>query len=278
MTQTAPETDPISPTPESTRPTLRPSELKLAERAVNAVRDVCPYLLSGDGAWRSASPSRDHACAAVGAAPLALDKQRRLCLTDTHRGCPAYAIASGEDPSGIELDTARRLVGRPYPRTAPVALDHGRLAPAVPAIRADRTAAQYILAGLMGVAFLAIAIARLSGDDGSGLTAAGTTTESPRAAVVATVVPSVAPDGSAGPLASATPELSAAPTPTPAPAASPTPVPSAALRTYKIKSGDTLSEVAARFGTTVRAIRRLNDIDDPSRLRIGTVLKLPPEE
>jgi LysM repeat protein len=44
---------------------------------------------------------------------------------------------------------------------------------------------------------------------------------------------------------------------------------------YKVRSGDTLTAIAARFGTTVRVLAQLNGISDPSRLRIGQVLKLP---
>ena len=36
--------------------------------------------------------------------------------------------------------------------------------------------------------------------------------------------------------------------------------------TYTVKPGDTLSEIAARFGTTVDAIVQLNGIEDPSRI------------
>jgi LysM repeat protein len=51
--------------------------------------------------------------------------------------------------------------------------------------------------------------------------------------------------------------------------------PSTSGATYKVRSGDTLSAIAARFGTTVRALVDLNGITDPSRLRVGQVLKLP---
>jgi LysM repeat protein len=46
-------------------------------------------------------------------------------------------------------------------------------------------------------------------------------------------------------------------------------------RTYRVRPGDTLSGIAGRYGTTVRELVRLNNIEDPSRIRIGLVLKLP---
>ena len=49
----------------------------------------------------------------------------------------------------------------------------------------------------------------------------------------------------------------------------------ASERTYTVKKGDTLSEIAARFGTTVKVLQELNDIKDPRLLQVGQVLKLP---
>jgi LysM repeat protein len=42
-----------------------------------------------------------------------------------------------------------------------------------------------------------------------------------------------------------------------------------------VKSGDTLSEIAAAHGTTWQEIARLNGITDPKRIHVGQVLKLP---
>ena len=49
----------------------------------------------------------------------------------------------------------------------------------------------------------------------------------------------------------------------------------ASAATYRVRSGDTLSAIAARFGTTVAVLRKLNDIEDPSLLRVGQLLRLP---
>lgn len=52
---------------------------------------------------------------------------------------------------------------------------------------------------------------------------------------------------------------------------------SASYRTYTVASGDTLSGIAARHGTTVSAIMSVNGFtpDAANRLRIGQTIKLP---
>jgi LysM repeat protein len=42
-----------------------------------------------------------------------------------------------------------------------------------------------------------------------------------------------------------------------------------------VRPGDTLSAIAVRFGTTVRELAALNDISNPSLIRVGQVLRLP---
>lgn len=44
--------------------------------------------------------------------------------------------------------------------------------------------------------------------------------------------------------------------------------------TYVVKSGDTLSEIAVRAGTTVQKLVELNNIKNPDLIRVGQVLKL----
>ena len=46
-------------------------------------------------------------------------------------------------------------------------------------------------------------------------------------------------------------------------------------RTYTIQYGDTLSGIAARFGTTVAVLCQLNNISNPNLIYAGTVLILP---
>lgn len=224
--------------------------------------DICPFL-TAESAWRSAAPAKEHHCLALGAdVPLALEKQKRLCLTAEHRGCPAYTTALGLSQAG-DAEARPRAPRRPYPRMAPVVVDRGRMSLALLAAARDRPASQLALAGLMVIAFGAIALARLGGVGQGGVAAASS--PSPQASVVA-----AAP--SPTPIPTPVPTESAAP-----PSATPDPTPTPELRTYKVKRGDTLIRIAARYDTTVKALINLNDIDDPGRIPIGAVLKIPAE-
>ena len=45
--------------------------------------------------------------------------------------------------------------------------------------------------------------------------------------------------------------------------------------TYKIKKGDTLSEIAQEYGTTVSTLARINNIKDVDKIYAGNTLKIP---
>jgi LysM repeat protein len=160
---------------------------------------------------------------------------------------------------------------RPIARTTPVVLDHGRLSITVPIFSSDRSTGQAVLIALMALAFAAIVLAKLT----SGSSAAGNDRSPLPGAAGAPA--STSPHGSDDPTASAATD------PTPAPPASGGTDPSAgpeattapATRSYKVKGGDTLVGIAAKFGTTPKAITNLNGISDPSSLKIGQVLKIP---
>jgi LysM repeat protein len=44
--------------------------------------------------------------------------------------------------------------------------------------------------------------------------------------------------------------------------------------TYRIKDGDTLSEIAAAFGVSVKYLQKKNNIKNPDRIKAGATLKL----
>jgi LysM repeat protein len=69
--------------------------------------------------------------------------------------------------------------------------------------------------------------------------------------------------------------LPVADTSTPTPTLTPSPTPFV----YTIKSGDTLSAIASRYGTTVEALIQANSISDATRIRAGTKIQIvqPPD-
>ncbi len=100
------------------------------------------------------------------------------------------------------------------------------------------------------------------------------------AGVVQTATPA-APKASAttapGGSSTGTPPAGGSPTATGTGTATATTTPSATptATTYTMLSGDTLSGIAARFGTTAEAIQAANNITNPSTLQPGRVLTIP---
>ncbi|MHB8506721.1 MAG: LysM peptidoglycan-binding domain-containing protein, partial [Acidimicrobiales bacterium] len=60
----------------------------------------------------------------------------------------------------------------------------------------------------------------------------------------------------------------------PAPAGSPAPAAAPSSGTYTVRAGDTLSAIAARYGTTVSQLTSLNGLADPNLIVAGEVLEL----
>ena len=134
---------------------------------------------------------------------------------------------------------------------------------------------QGILIGLLGLAFAAVLIAQLASGGGS---------RSGAIVPIASSTPA-ATDGAVATDAAETEEPTVEATRrtrTPRrarrssrPRSSPTPDATADTpKTYKIRKGDTLSGIAATYGTTVKKLVKLNKISDPSKIRVGQVLQL----
>lgn len=64
-------------------------------------------------------------------------------------------------------------------------------------------------------------------------------------------------------------------TDTPSDSTTPADTPGGEPVMYTVKSGDTLSAIASRFGTTVKAIADANNIPDPNLIFVGQVLRIP---
>ena len=233
--------------------------------AREATAATCPYLISAGGAWRQATPSRDHRCSAFEPpAPQPSDKQRRHCLSPHHVECPIFrsartARAAGLTPSGDPavlalVDAARR----PIARTAPILLEQPRLVDQALRLSFDRGPGQLALVALMVLAFSVVAITRLS-------------TASPPGAGA-----SARPSGIARASSSPAPTRRPSPSPSPVPSASASPSPEPSFRgKYTVRKGDTILSIARRFKVHTGEIRRLNGLSATYEVKPGDVLKIP---
>ena len=256
------------PLPELTAADHVPSVASVIAPAVDAMRSLCPFLEAAGGGWRSVDAIGLHRCTAV-APPvqLATEKQRRLCLDPSHATCATLVAALAARASAMEGLGAGT---RPMPRTTPVVLERGRFTIPALSFRPDRTAGQAALVVLLGIAFVGVLAARLGsgsiGQQGAiAIPSASPVVSSPVKVPLASadVVTSPAPA-----VASPSPQVTLVPTEN-------TPPPSGAPTTYTVRSGDTLSGIAAAHGTTWKVLAQLNTIKDPSALRVGTILQLP---
>jgi hypothetical protein len=217
---------------------------------------------------------REHRCTAVQPPePISAETQRRLCLGEAHVDCPAFLAAQRVRSAdlaraGLSPIALRSRHLHPAPSTVPVALDrpYAVTGPRFVAV-STRRAGQIGLGALMVVAVVALVFARFSGNGLTGAlgTSLGTPTPSATRSAAATST-TAAPTGTP-----VTPSPSATARP-----ATPRPSPTAvAAKTYRVRSGDTLYDIARRFGTTVERLKTLNNITDASVLQVGQVLKLP---
>lgn len=221
--------------------------------------EVCPHLgLRGDPASCALFPRPDHACGVPGAPPPPLEWQAGYCLSQRHAECLYFrAHAAGQ---------AAELPGRTR------SFRSGRRLAVAGALAAA--------CGLLGVAFaqgyisIDVSTAEPSPAATAGMAAASPAARGgPSPAPAPTATPALSPAASP----TVTPEPTLAPTATPQPTATPSPVPSPSPRpeTHVVAEGETLSEIAVRYGTTVEAIMELNGLTDPNTIPAGMVLRLP---
>jgi LysM repeat protein len=164
----------------------------------------------------------------------------------------------------------------PAVRSTPLVLEPSRGRTGPLPVSASRTGGQTLLVALMVLAFLVLIIARTGTPSSPGPSPA-----SPGASIPLQTLPAQAASGVPGPSVPVLPSASVAASPGPSAISSATasagaPSPSSSVvRRYKVRSGDTLYGIAARFGTTVNAIEAANGITAQGVIRVGQVLVIP---
>ena len=232
--------------------------------------------MSEAGGWRLDVPSRDHRCAAFSpAAPLAPEKQSRLCLTETHVTCATYLASVAAREARLGAPPPERATRWGLARTTTVVEDPGGVRSRLLTALLDRRRWPAIPALLLVVGLFVLAVSGFRGLlPATGAVATPSPSPAPLvAANTPTPQPTLPPPTQTPPPPTAA--LTQPPTGTPPPTAAPTKAPKPTFRTYTVKPGDTLSAIAARYHTTVSAISQLNHISDPSKLRVGQVLLIP---
>lgn len=243
---------------------------------------VCPLLaLSADGRSVVDGVDAGHACHALDEVmPLERQLQAQLCLTPRHDRCERFlqhVARRGGTPGRVPVadglvSTRMMLAPEPVWRGIAGRARRGRTG------RAAAVGGAILAASIAGVTLARPALdGSISVLDAAALEATPTPTPAmlPSPSETRTTRPTPSP------LATPTPTATPSPTPspaTPAPTAAPTPAPTATpapVRTYVVQEGDTLAEIAQRFGTTVAALQAANDIEDPNEIIIGDTLVIP---
>ncbi|HYK95338.1 MAG TPA: LysM peptidoglycan-binding domain-containing protein [Candidatus Dormibacteraeota bacterium] len=273
MDQATPEAAKVAAEP---RRSAEPHASEAASSTIQAPLRGCPFLVAEAGGWRLDVPSRAHRCGAVTPpAPLSPEKQARLCLTAAHLTCATLqaSLAARGARLGPLAGGGDRTTRWGLARTTTIIEESGGIRTRVLGLLLDRSRWPAIPAVILVVTLLVLAASGLRPTSPAaveGSPTPATATAAPASAAASS--PSATEPASAGP--TSTPPTTGATT-QPTARSSGTPSPSVAYTNYTVKSGDTLSAIAARYGTTSRAIADLNGITVTTTLHIGQILKIP---
>ncbi len=153
----------------------------------------------------------------------------------------------------------------------PVVLDRGPLGATLERPALARLAAPATVI-VVGAALVALLLARGPGVPGSPAGAGGLGASAGPPASPADTPGNVGTTATSSPASASSASPSLQPSPSPAPLPSATPI---VAQAYRVRAGDTLGAIAARFGTTTAVLAKLNGITNPSLIRVGQVLQTP---
>jgi LysM repeat protein len=267
----------------------------LAEAPPLARDRVCPYLgVVGDPATHYAFPSSAQRCHSDGR-PFAIDlaKQSKDCLTAQHVTCSRFhpvadrPVGRGALRDAIAVTATAPSVERVETRTSTAIYPAAPLAAGglPPAATTRRRLAKIVLVAVLaivaGIGGLQLGSWVAAQSGGSQQTPPPSAASQPAAGIAsaplaspenASVTPS--PTGTSPP---ATPSSSPAGTGAGAVEGAietaPTRVPSDLI--YVVRRGDTLIGIAARYGVSVEAVKRLNQLKDPNLIFVGQHIRVP---
>ena len=201
---------------------------------------LCPLLgLASDELSRALFATPDHRCYAAGQKRIALADQERFCLGPGFAFCPRYAATQRQEVA---------TPGQPSPRF-------------------HRRSQVMIAGGGLGAAVLLVAALVLG--FGGGQTIAEDSRGTP-----ATVLPAAATTALPSPTSATSPPPPVTATAVASPTASTSATPGGP-RVHVVQAGETLSAIAARYGTTVDTLVRLNNLDSASLIGAGQTIILP---
>lgn len=203
---------------------------------------ACPYLGQGaDPRTRQSRAVEDHRCFRNGnPRRIAFNHQNRFCLTDGFEACPVYV--GGEKP----VDPNARPIGLPL-----IALT------------------MTVLAVVLGIAaFMIASLVEEDTDGGRERSVAASNDTEDNGGPVSTAEP--ADEAAAEPDQTGEEEQ-----PT---AEEPTGGGNLDFRSYTVREGDNVTEIAASFGVTPEEIIALNGLDESGTIDPGQTLLIPPED
>ena len=246
-----------------------------------ATDPVCPFLgMVDDPATHFVFPSSAQRCHA-GSRPSAVDaaKQGRDCLTAAHVSCSRYrpptAVLRVHPTPPVVTDRTSRPAPSSVNSSRPTASGRSLARRATGAVLLPLLVLVCAVGVIIGVWFAGLA----THGSGAGASAPPAT---PR--IAASTAPATSgPPATATATATASTPASPSPTPAPTPSITPTatPVASAAASIaprpliHIVKSGETLSSIAAKYGVSLSALEAANRIANPNLIMPGQKLTIP---